>query len=173
MTSTPDEAAASIATDEPAPSQPDSPEAPASIDTKLVRELALVTDQLKAREGEVAELKARKRELSEQLLGTFELHGMDQMRVAGRLAYVHRPSYARYLDKPADQGGGRYTPQDAVAVLRQIGRGAQVQPETVNHQTMGAILREYRDSKQPLPEALARIVELDEKPEVRIGAPRK
>lgn len=170
MTTTPDEAAA--ATEMPGARPEPAPEA-APINPDLVRELAMVTDQLKAREGEVAELKARKRQLSDELLGTFELNGLDQMRVDGRLAYVHTPTYAVYLDKPADKGGGRYTAQDAVAVLREIGRGAQVTPETVNHQTMGAILREYRDQERPLPEALAKIVKLDEKPEVRVGSARK
>jgi hypothetical protein len=170
MTTTPDEAAAAI---EMPDAQPEPAPEVAPINTELVRELAMVTDQLKAREGEVAELKTRKRQLSEELLGTFELHGVDQLKVDGRLAYVHSPSYPVYLDKPADQGGGRYTAQDAVDVLREIGRGAQVQPETVNHQTMGAILREYRDAKTAIPEALAKIVKLEEKPEVRVRAPSK
>lgn len=170
MTTTPDEAAA--ATEMP-DAQPEAAPEAAAIDPQLVRELALVTDMLKAREGEVKDLKERKRRLSDQLLGTFELHGVDQLKVDGRLAYVHSPSFPVYLDKPADQGGGRYTAKDAVAVLREIGRGAQVQPETVNHQTMGAILREYRDSKTALPEPLAKIVKLEETPEVRVRAPSK
>jgi hypothetical protein len=170
MTTTPDEAAAALqmpdAQPEPAPEV-------AALNPDLVRELASVTDMLKAREGEVKDLKERKRKLSEELLGTFELNGLDSVRVDGRLAYLHSPTYPVYLEKPADQGGGRYTAQDAVAVLRKIGRGAQVQPETVNHQTMGAILREYRDAKTALPEELAKIVRLEEAPEVRVRAPRK
>jgi len=168
---TPDEAAAiehgQVDTAEPPAEQP------ASIDTDKIRELAAVTDQLKAREGEVEDLKRRKRELSEQLLEVFELHGMDQLRVDGRKAYIHRPTFPLYHEKPVEEGGGRYTAADAVAALRAIGRGAQVQPETVNYQTMGAILREYRDAEQPVPEALAKIVELGEKPEVRVGGARK
>lgn len=152
--------------------QPPAEQAPA-IDLNLVRELAAVTDQLKAREGEVTDLKARKKELSEQLMEIFELHGLDDLRVDGRKAYVHRPTFPLYKEKPVEEGGGRYTAADAVKALRAIGRGAQVQPETVNYQTMGAILREFRDAEQPVPAALAKVVELGESAEVRVGGARK
>jgi hypothetical protein len=166
---TPDEAAA--AEHDTVPPVPPA-EQPAAIDVTLIRELAAVTDQLKAREGEVTDLKARKKQLSDEILEFFELHGLEDMRVDGRKAYVHRPTYPRYRDKPVEDGGGKYTAADAVEALRAIGRGAQVQPETVNYQTMGAILREFRDAGQPVPEALARVVELGEGAEVRVGGVR-
>lgn len=169
---TPDEAAA-VEHDTTAAPDPAGPEVAPTIDVSLIRELATVSDQLKAREGEVKDLKARKAELSAKIIETFELHGLDSIRVDGRNAYVHRPSFPVYREKPVEEGGGKYTAQDAVDALRAIGRGAQVQPETVNHQTMGAILREYRDAGQPVPEALAKVVELGESAEVRVGAPRK
>lgn len=167
---TPDDAAA--AEHAVTPELEPAPEA-VGIDVDLIRELATVTDQLKAREGEVKDLKARKAELSEKLLETFELHGMDSIRVDGRNAYVYTGTFPLYREKPVEEGGGRYTAQDAVEALRAIGRGAQVQPETVNHMTMGAILREYRDQNLPIPEVLAKVVELGEKPEVRVGGARK
>jgi hypothetical protein len=168
---TPDEAAVVAYDDAPSP-EPD-PEQPPMIDVALIRELAAITDQLKAREGEVKDLKARKIELSDKIMETFEMHGLDSLRVDGRNAYVHRPTFPRYKEKPVEQGGGKYTAEDAVAALRAIGRGPQVQPETVNYQTMGAILREYRDAKQPVPEELDKVVELGENAEIRVGAPRK
>jgi hypothetical protein len=169
---TPDEAAA-IEHDGTGTTDPAGPEVAAAIDVTLIRELATVTDQLKGREGEVKDLKARKAELSAKIMETFELHGLDSIRVDGRNAYVHRPSFPKYKEKPVEEGGGKYTAQDAVEALRAIGRGAQVQPETVNHQTMGAILREFRDAEQPVPDELAKVVELVEGAEVRVGAPRK
>lgn len=170
MTITPDEAAATAFV-EPA-EDPEAENVP-QIDIAAIRELAMVTDMLRAREGEVEDLKARKRVLSAQLLPAFELNGLDQMRVDGRPVYVFNATYPKYQEKPVSEGGGKYTAQDAVAALREIGRGAQVQPETVNYQTMGAILREYRDQNQPIPEALAKFVTLGEAPEVRVGAARK
>lgn len=167
---TPDEAAAehgAVDTAEP------SAEQPAAIDVDKIRELAAVTDQLKAREGELEDLKRRKRQLSQELMEVFELHGMDQMRVDGRKAYIHRPTFPKYREKPVTEGGGKYTAADAVEALKAIGRAAQVQPETVNYQTMGAILREYRDAEQPVPAALAKVVELGESAEVRVGGARK
>lgn len=168
---TPDEAAAVEHGDAPSP-EPVA-EQPAAIDVALIRELATITDQLKAREGEVKDLKARKAELSDQLMASFELHGVGSMQIDGRSAYIHRGTFPQYREKPVEEGGGEYTAQDAVEALRVIGRGAQIQPETVNHQTMGAILREYRDAEQPVPEVLAKVVELGEKPEVRVGGARK
>jgi hypothetical protein len=168
---TPDEAAA-VAYDD-TPSLEPAPERPPVIDVTLIRELATITDQLKAREGEVKDLKERKARLSQELLAPFEMHGVGSMRVDGRNAYVHTSTYPRYHEKPVEEGGGRYTAKDAVKALRAIGRGAQVQPETVSHQTLAAILREYRDAELPVPDALAKVVELGEKPEVRVGAPRK
>ncbi|HET9144124.1 hypothetical protein [Actinophytocola sp.] len=167
---TPDEAAA--APESTAPTTPQA-EQPPTIDVAKIRELATVTDQLKAHEGAVADLKARKKQLSEEILEVFELHGLEDMRVDGRKAYIHRPTFPLYKEKPVEEGGGRYTAADAVEALRAIGRGAQVQPETVNYQTMGAILREYRDAEQPVPEALAKVVELGENAEIRVGAARK
>jgi len=167
---TPDEAAA-VEHDAAQPSQPQA-EQPTTINVALIRELATVTDQLKAHEGAVTDLKARKKQLSDEILEFFELHGLEDMRVDGRKAYIHRPTYPKYLDKPVEEGGGKYTAEDAVAALEAIGRGAQVKPRTVNYQTMGAILREYRDAEQPIPEPLAKVVELGEDAEIRVGGAR-
>lgn len=139
------------------------------IDPELARELARVQDAIKAREGEVADLKAREKQLSDLLLPQFQRSGGRTTEVDGRSVYVHAATYARYLEKAP---GERYTAADAVAVLRSLGRAHQVQPETVNYQTLGAILREYRDRDEELPAALADIVELGEKPSVRVGAPK-
>lgn len=169
---TPDEAAA-VTFDDATPTPEPTPEQPPAIDVSLIRELAAITDQLKAREGEVKDLKARKTELSDQIMEIFELHGLDSVRVDGRTAYIHPRTFPVYRDKPVEEGGGKYTSKDVVAALRAIGRGAQVQPETVNHQTLGAILREYRDAEQEVPEALAAVVMLSESTEVRVGSPRR
>lgn len=167
---TPDEAAA-VEHGEQAAVQ--TAEQPPTIDVNLIRELAVVTDQLKAHEGAVTDLKARKRQLSEEILEIFELHGLEDMRVDGRKAYIHRPTFPQYQDKPVAEGGGKYTAADAVEALKAIGRAAQVQPETVNYQTMGAILREFRDAEQPVPDALAKVVKLGEGAEIRVGGARK
>jgi hypothetical protein len=167
---TPDEAA----TGEVESEAEDAPEeAPPTINVSLVRELAAVTDMLKAREGEVEDLKRRKAQLSQQLLPAFEMNGVKNMQVDGRKAYVHTTTFPQYLEKPTEEGGGKYTARDVVDALRAIGRDAQIQPETVNHNTLGAILREYRDQDLPLPEALAKLVKLGERPEVRVGGARK
>lgn len=139
------------------------------IDPDLARELARVQDAIKAREGEVADLKAREKQLSDLLLPQFQRSGSRTTEVDGRSVYIHAATYANYLEKAP---GEKYTAADAVAALRAIGRAHQIQPETVNYQTLGAILREYRDRDEDLPAVLAGIVELGEKPTVRVGAPK-
>lgn len=139
------------------------------IDPDLARELARVQDAIKAREGEVEDLKKREKELSALLLPQFQRAGSRRTEVDSRTVYIHSATYPNYLEKSP---GEKYTAADAVAVLRAIGRAHQIQPETVNYQTLGGILREYRDRDEDLPAALAEIVELGESPSVRVGAPK-
>lgn len=143
-----------------------------AVNLDLIRELASVSDRLKANAGEETDLKRRKEELSEQLLGMFEMNGVRSLDVDRRRAYVFTGTYPKYRDRPAEEGGGKYGAADAVKALKAIGRGDAVTPETVNWNTMGSILREYRDAEQDPPPELAAIVELGEKPEVRVGKPR-
>jgi hypothetical protein len=139
------------------------------IDPELARELARVQDAIRAREGEVADLKAREKQLSTLLLPQFQRSGSRTTEIDGRSVYIHAATYPKYLEKAP---GEKYTAADAVAALRAIGRAHQIQPETVNYQTLGAILREYRDRDEDLPAVLAGIVELGENPSVRVGAPK-
>ena len=143
-----------------------------ALDAGPLREYIALSDMLKAREGEVDALKERKKELMAGLLSAFELRGVSSIVVDGRSVYTRIPTRPRYRDRPADQGGGRFGPADAVAALRAIGRDDVIAPETVNYQTLGAILREFQDADGGIPEPLADVVELEDYPEVRVGAPR-
>lgn len=140
---------------------------------RVGRELAQIADAITAHEGEIEGLKARKAELDAKMMKYFELAGDDALLVDGRRVYLHPRSYAQYREKPESEGGGRYGSADAVAILRKIGRAGNIKPESVLPQTMGAILREYRDDEKPIPPELAEIVELAEEYSVRVGAPRR
>lgn len=140
---------------------------------RVGRELAQIADAITAHEGEIEGLKARKAELDAKIMKYFELAGDDALLVDGRRVYLHPRSYAQYREKPESEGGGRYSSADAVAILRRIGRAGNIKPESVLPQTMGAILREYRDDEKPIPKELAEIVELAEEYSVRVGAPRR
>lgn len=139
------------------------------VDPRLARELAQIQDAIKAHEGTLEELKERQDQITKLLLPQFQLAGSRRTEVDGRTVYISSRTFPRYLEKAP---GEKYTAADAVAALRAIGRAHQIQPETVNYQTLGAILREYRDRDEELPAALLGIVELDEDLSVRVGAPK-
>ena len=145
-------------------------EIPAALDPGKVRELADIEDRLRIAEGSVTELKARREALSKELMGTFEILGYDEVVIDGRKVYLREDTYPNYRER---EDGTKFTAADAVEVLRTIGRGVQVSPETVNYQTMGSILREYRDAEQPVPPELDAVVKLDSKYSIRVGPPRK
>jgi hypothetical protein len=136
------------------------------------RELAQINDAITAHEGEIEGLKKRKAELDAEIMKYFELAGDTALLVDGRRVYLKPRSFPQYKDRPESEGGGRYGSNDAVKVLRAIGRVGNIKPESVLPQTMGAILREYRDGEDPMPPELAAIVELGEEYSVKVGAPR-
>lgn len=137
----------------------------------VAREMAEIQDSIDAKEGEVVGLKARYAELERKIMDYYELAGADQVAFDDRLAFLKSRTFPQYRERPASAGGGNYSAKDAVEVLRAIGREGDIKPETVNHQTLGAILREYRDSNKPVPPELEAIVTLGETYSVRIGAP--
>lgn len=139
------------------------------LDKGLVAELAWVSDRLKALSAEERELKERKRQVGAKLLEYFEANDLTAIVQDGRNVYTHNATYPSYRQRPAEEGGGRYTSDDVVEVFRALGREDQIKPETVNHQTLGAVLREYGDA---VPAELSEIVELQVSQEVRIGAPK-
>jgi hypothetical protein len=114
------------------------------------RELAQITDSIKVHEGEIAGLKKRADELGKLIMGYFELAGDRKLPFDGRTAYLKPRTFAQYKDRPASEGGGKYANADVVKVLR-----------------------ENRDKKKPVPEALAKLVELGEENKVAVGAPSR
>lgn len=143
------------------------------VDMKLMRELISVSDQRKLAEGQVDDLEKREEELSEKLVEQFAANGVEKLTVDGRTLYTHTQTGASFKERSADEGGGRYAVGDLVPVFRKLGMGHHIKPETVNWQTISAILREYREAEEPVPAELARMVELKGSPQIRVRAPRK
>lgn len=140
------------------------------IDTALIRELTAVSDELKSAEGRVKDLKQRKKELSDALVEGFVANDATSVRVGGRTSYMHTSTYAQYNDRPDEEGGGKYTDADLIPVLQAIGRDDMIKPRSVHSQTLAAFLREFRKAEQPVPDAVAKIVELAGNPEIRVHA---
>jgi hypothetical protein len=160
-----------------APPSPYDDEANAADETPrhivLARELAQISDSITAHKGEIDGLEARKAEIDAELMKYFEMAGDTQLSVDGRKVYLKPRTFPVYRERPAGDGGGKYTADDVVAALREIGRAADIKPPSVNHQTLGAILREYRDAEKPVPPALDAVVKLDEEIKIAVGAPRR
>jgi hypothetical protein len=135
------------------------------------REMAEIHDAKIAHEGEIEGLNKRYGELEKKIMGYYELAGDTQLPFDGRLAYLKSRSFPVYRERPAEDGGGTYGAADVVDALRKIGRTGNIKPETVNPQTLGAILREYRDAEEAVPKELAKLVELGETYSVAIGPP--
>lgn len=156
-----------------------------SVDTKKLREYASIADQIKAKEGEIEGLKERRKELQEEILDQFALNGVHSLVVDNRPIYTRTERYPRLLERPEEDGGGRYTYADFVPVLRKLGFKGAITPESVHHKTLTSVLRELLEQSaeaakasgidQPptLPPELARMVELVEEPKVCVGAPRR
>lgn len=135
------------------------------------RELAEIEDAIAAHTGEIDGLKARHAELSKAIMSYFELAGDTQIAFDNRLAYLKSRTFPVYRDRPASEGGGKYSSDEVVEALREIGRAGDIKPPSINPQTLGAILREYRDAEKAVPEKLAKLVELGEEYSVKVGAP--
>lgn len=138
------------------------------VDTGLVRELTAVCDELKATEGKVKDLKRRKKEISDKLVEDYIANGLKSQNVGGRTSYLHTSTYAEYNERPAEEGGGKYTDADLIPVLHAIGRSELIKPQSVHSQTLASLLREFREAEKPLPKPLAKIVRLTGNPEVRV-----
>jgi len=136
----------------------------------LARELDRVSKEITSNDAATKALKERKRELSEQLLGTFAQVGQETLGFDDRRAYIHHEIFPDFEERV---DGTKYGYADLVPVLKSIGREEQVTKETVGYRTMQGLLREIRDGVIPMPPELAKMVKIGVKAEVRTGVGRK
>lgn len=133
------------------------------------REMDRIGKRLTAISAEEAELKARKTELSNQMVAVFARLGESRLYFDDRRAYVFTETYPAFK---ARDDGTKYTLRDLVPVLESMGREAQIQPPTVHYKTAIAVLKELT-AEGGLPDELAALVELKRVPEVRVGVGAK
>ena len=96
-------------------------------------------------------LKDERKELEEELLGFFEQHGLQNMRIDGRTVYLYR----RVTVKPKD---GDHAP--TVEALRRNGYGDLLR---YNYQTMASLVRESdEDPDASLPPEIMDTLEVGE-----------
>lgn len=133
------------------------------------REMDRIGKRLTALTAEEDELKARKRELSDQMVAVFARLGESRLYFDDRRAYVFSEAYPKFKAK---DDGTKYTLRDLVPLLRAMGREAQVQEPTVHFKTAIAVLKELT-AEGGLPDELAAVVELEYAPSVRVGVGAK
>lgn len=137
---------------------------------RLARELDEVSRAIRDSKSAITALTERKQKLSEKLLGTFAQVGQETLAFDDRRAYVFHEVVPEFEEK---NDGSKFTYQDLVPVLKELGREEQVTKETVNYKTLQGILREIRDGAVPMPPELAVMVKIGERVEVRTGVGRK
>ena len=133
------------------------------------REMDQIGKRLKAITAEEDALKARKAELSNQMVAVFARLGESRLYFDDRRAYVFHEAYPAFKAK---DDGTKYTLRDLVPVLESLGREAQIQEPTVHYKTAISILKELM-AEGGLPDELAAIVELEHVPTVRVGVGAK
>lgn len=131
------------------------------IDTDLVRRYKDLRAAEKEADSERAAVKEEADKLEQQIVDMYSDAGVPSLSIDGKTVYLHRSTYAQRLPG--------LTSEDVMAALRASGHGDIVK-DTVNGQTLNALVRELCDGDEPkgLPEPLAEVLEMGERFAIRI-----
>lgn len=156
------ELSAAVKADVGVPASPAEAAAAVSLASKVRRYKELREAQT-ALDAEVDAIKAEADRLEVELVAAYAEDGVQNMNVDGKTVYLHRSTFAQRKPEATT---------DAIKdALRQEGFGDLVS-ETINAQTLSAFVRERLDADEPepLPGALADLLELGERFAIRINA---
>lgn len=163
-----------LAPPKPAPAVDEELDRADGVDPGVAREIKEIEEDLAELEARVSALKERRAELENQLIEQFASHGVSSIVVDGRSVHTHRRTFAEYLDKPAELGGGKWRPQDLVPIFQALGKAELVTPPTMHSGRLAAIIREYLEADDgELPPELADKVRLGSTLSIRVGVARK
>lgn len=132
----------------------------------LERQLLAVQNRLRAIEGEKKSLEAEASALAGEIRDTALEQEMESLpAVDGMTAYFAPAYYVAY--KLDEDTGKKFTPEDVRAALRECGHDYLIS-EGYNGNQLRALVREIKiDHQQPLPEPLARVLDLETRHDVR------
>jgi len=155
------ERAAEVPEEIPAPPAVD----PMSV-VALERRLLEVQTRLKAIAGEKDALDAEVAVLNKQIRDTALAEGMETLPAVNGMTAYFCPVY--YVERRVDEVTGKpYTTRDLLAALREAG-ATHLITETANGNQVRALVREIVvDHKQPMPPALAAVINLETRYDVR------
>lgn len=131
-----------------------------------IRRFIAVEARLTAAKAEVKALEAEKGELDKTIIDMLVEAGMDSPPgVDGMTVYLSPVYHAKKKTNP--DTGQEYTPADILNALRTAKLHGMIN-EGYNGNTLRSLLREYEESKKQVPDALAQVVSLEKRREVRI-----
>lgn len=155
--------AAQAAVAEEFPDLPDGVE-PGQIDMALVRRYRELREAADVAEAEKKAYKEEADKLEQQLVEMYSDAGLQNLSVDGKTVYLHRSTFAQRLP-----GVDAEMVEEA---LREAGAGDLIKT-TVNANTLGAYVREFDEREEPLPEPIAKVLQLGERFSIRINAQAK
>lgn len=131
-----------------------------------IRRFIAVETRLTAAKAEVKALEAEKGELDKTIIDMLVEAGMDSPPgVDGMTVYLSPVYYTQKKVNP--DTGQEYTPADILNALRTAKLHGMIN-EGYHGNTLRALLREFQESKQEVPDALSQVVSLEKRREVRI-----
>ena len=136
---------------------------PLGIDRSLFHCVDALKTQIKNQEAVTKADKQRLVELEAELVDQFTQAGVADLTLDGRKGYLKPEIWAGRVDDSV-------TPEQIANALEASDLGYLVTPRTVNWQSLSAYVRELDDQGQPLPEALAKVIEA--RPRTKIGFSR-
>jgi hypothetical protein len=152
---------------------PESPAAPAGLPVEdptsivtLERRLLQVKNRLRALDGEEKALKDEEAVLSEQIRDTALEQEMESLPAVDGMTAYFSPTY--FVKRRIDESTGKeFTSDDIRAALRECGHDYLI-AESVNGSQLRGLVREIKiENQQPLPPALARVLDLETRHDVQ------
>jgi hypothetical protein len=129
------------------------------VDNRNALKFIEIMEKIRAHEGEIDDLKEKKKALEEKLLANFRKAGIDRVTVEGKTIWLRR-------DVRASAGGNM---EGLVSALREEGQDEFIK-ESVNANTLSAWVREFDPNgdlppdeiKKKLPPAVAAVISVTE-----------
>ncbi len=127
-----------------------------SVNIALARRLVELDSELDSVSERVDALKEERAGIEAQLIEQYAMAGVQSMRVDGKSVYLRHDTYAKILDK-----------DKLIPVLRRTKHGDIVK-ETVNSNTLSALVREIFDGQHKVPKAWDGVLTVSDKFSIRV-----
>lgn len=127
-----------------------------SVNISLARRLVEIDAEQDDLGSKVSALKDERAGIEAQLIDQYAMAGVQSVRVDGKSVYLRHDTYAKILDK-----------DKLIPVLRRTKHGDIVK-ETVNSNTLSALVREIFDGQHKVPKAWDGVLTVSDKFSIRV-----